>query len=73
MSLTDEMLMTAKLKSLGVKCDPFAGLTTFQERRENVRALIGDLADVTYTVRDGKRITLAQQFETVYGCPLVTA
>lgn len=69
-NLTDEMLLTSKLKSLGVKLSPFDGLSTFETRRELLRAAVNMLPDVTYTVRDGKNITLAQQFAKVYGVAL---
>lgn len=67
MSLSDEMSLVTKLVSLQVPCSPFDGLTTFEYRRELVRGAVRQVPDVTYTVRDGKNITLSQQFHRVYG------
>lgn len=68
--LTDEIKLVTKLKSLGIKCLPFDGLTTFEHRREVVRGAARQVAEVTFTVRDGKNITVGKQFERVYGCAL---
>ncbi len=70
MSLSEEMALVTKLVSLQVKCNAFDGLTTFEQRREKVRGALKQVADVTYTVRDGKNITMRQQFVKVYGVEL---
>jgi hypothetical protein len=70
MSLTDEMLLVSKIRSLQITCNAFDGLTTFEQRRELVRGAVNQVPAVTYTVRDGKNITLAQQFTHVYRCDL---
>lgn len=70
MSLSDEMALVTKLISLQVKCNAFDGLTTFEQRREKVRGAVIQVPDVTYTVRDGKNITMRQQFVRVYGVEL---
>lgn len=71
MSLSEEMALVTKLVSLQVKCNAFdGGLTTFEQRREKVRGALKPVADVTYTVRDGKNITMRQQFARVYGVEL---
>jgi len=69
MSMYDEMSLVTKIRSLQVVCNAFDGLTTFDQRRELVRGAVSQIADVTFAVRDGKNITIAQQFERVYGCP----
>jgi hypothetical protein len=66
-SMYDEMSLITKIRSLQVVCNAFDGLTTFEQRRELVRGAVSQIPDVTYTVRDGKNITIAQQFEKVYG------
>lgn len=66
--LTDEMLLANKLVSLGNKGHLFDGLTSFDERRERARTMCKQFADITYAVRDGKRVTMLQQFCKVYGC-----
>lgn len=65
-SSMEELSLATKLKSLG-EPSPFDGLTTIEQRRDRARMSIARLRDVTFTVRDGKTITLAQQFERVYG------
>lgn len=70
MKLTDEMTLITKLRSLQVKCNAFDGLTTIDQRREIVRAALKPVEEVTFTVRDGKPITMAQQFQRVYEQPL---
>lgn len=70
MNSSDEISLIAKVKSLGVKFDPWEGLTTPEQRRDSVRTAIAPISHVVFTVRDGKQITLAQQFERVYGCAL---
>lgn len=67
MSLTDEMMLNAKLKSLGVVCSAFDGLTTYDQRRESFRGAVSQVPEVTYTVKGGKRITMQQQFDEIYG------
>jgi hypothetical protein len=64
MGLTDEMLLVKKLKELALKCgDPFNGVTTFEQRRETVRAAVKKLPHMLYNV---KGVTLAEQFQRVY-------
>lgn len=67
MSLSEEMSLVTKLVSLQIQCTPFDGLTTFEYRRELVRSAVRLVPDVTFTVRDGKNITLSQQFHRVCG------
>lgn len=67
MSLTDEMFLITKIRSLQIPCNAFDGLTTFEQRRELVRGAVSQVPDVTFTVKDGKNITIAQQFTRVYG------
>lgn len=70
MSLTEEMCLVSKIRSLQILCNAFDGLTTFEQRREVVRGAARQVAEVTFTVRDGKNITVGKQFERVYGCAL---
>lgn len=66
-SLTDEMCLVVKLKALGIKCNAFDGLTTHEQRREFIRAALLPVDDVTYTVQNGKRITMGVEFARIYG------
>lgn len=71
MSLTHEVSLVTKLKALQVPCNPFSdGLTTFEQRRELVRGAVSQVPDVVFTIRDGKVISMAQQFRAVYRCEL---
>lgn len=67
MSLTDEMTLITKIRSLQIPLNAFDGLTTFEQRRELVRGAVSQIPDVTFTVKDGKNITISQQFTRVYG------
>lgn len=60
-----EMALIVKLRSLGQKIN-FDGLVALDERRELVRKALLPFDDVTYTVSNGRRITLGMQFATVY-------
>lgn len=66
-NLTAEMLLVSKIKSLGIECNAFDGLTTVEQRMDSVRKAIEPVLDVTYTVRNGKRITMAMQYADAYG------
>ena len=67
MNLSLEWGLYAKLKSLEPSCPVFDGLTTYEERRENMKAAIQRIGpEVTFTVRNGKIQTLAQEFSRVY-------
>lgn len=65
--LTEELILVSKLRSLQIDCAAFDGLTTPEQRRDRVRAAMQPVLDVTYTVKDGKRVTISEQFERVYG------
>jgi hypothetical protein len=45
----------------------FSGITTTEERMAKVRHLIRYDGNITFTVIDGRRITLAEQFLKAYG------
>ena len=62
-----ELGLLAKLRSLDKSFKPPTGLTTVEQRRDSVRAAIEPWLDVTYTVRNGRRITMAMQYADVYG------
>lgn len=64
---TDELALITKLRSLGVMLNAFDGLNTPDQRREIVRAALMPVDDVTYAIRNGKRITIAMRFAEVYG------
>lgn len=67
MNLSLEWSLFVKLKSLDIPCAAFnTGLKTYDERRENMRVAIKQVPDVVYTVREGKIITMSQQFSKVY-------
>lgn len=61
-----ELALLVKLISLGEKI-AFDGLLSLDQRREMVRKVLLPRDDVTYTVRNGKRVTLGMQFAAVYG------
>lgn len=65
--LSDEMMLVVKMKALGVNCEAFEGLNTVEQRMGIIRDAIEPLLDVTYTVQNGKRITMAMQYANVYG------
>jgi hypothetical protein len=65
--LADEIALVSKLRSLGAECNAFDGLTTIEQRKEAILKAMDTFEGVTYTVRNGKRITMAMQFADVYG------
>jgi hypothetical protein len=65
--LTDEMTLITKVRSLRIDCNAFDGMTTPEQRCDIVRKAIEPVLDVTFTIRNGKRITMAMQFADVYG------
>lgn len=65
--LTDEITLVSKVRSLGIECSAFDGLTTPEQRRAAVRIAIDPVLEVTFAVRNGKRISMAMQFASVYG------
>lgn len=70
MNLHAEINLVTKLKALGVELGAIDYLSPFEDRLATVRAAVNQVPDVTFTVRDGKNITLAQQFAAVYGADL---
>jgi len=66
MNVSDEWYLLLKLRSLHIRCDAFDGVSSFEQRRERMRAAIIPNREITYTVMDGKRITLGQQFSLIY-------
>ena len=67
MSLSDELRLYTKLRALEVPCQLDLTRMTRDERRETLRAAVKMVPDVTFTVRDSKRVTLSMQFLAVYG------
>lgn len=65
--LSDEIAFAVKLKALGQPTDAFAGLTTVEQRRDTFREALRPVDDVTFTVANGKRITMAMEFARIYG------
>jgi hypothetical protein len=61
-----EICLVVKLRALGQKCE-LDGLMTLEQRMDLVRAALEPVLDVTYTVRNGKRITMAMQYADAYG------
>lgn len=64
--LADEMSLITFLRSLQIEV-AFDGLRTPDQRREIVRAALMPVDDVTFTIRNGRRITIAMRFAEVYG------
>lgn len=62
-----ELGLLVKLRALDPAFKPPVGLTTPEQRRDSVRAAIEPWLDVTYTVRNGRRITMGMQYADVYG------
>jgi len=65
---THELSLILKLRSLGSHV-AIEGLTTIDQRREAVRRALLPVNHITYTVSNGKRISLGVQFAAVYGEP----
>ncbi len=72
MSLTDEWALMQKLKALDQPnaLDVFAGIRTQAERMEKARAMVKKVCDVTFSIVDGKRVTMTQMFVRTYGVDL---
>jgi hypothetical protein len=68
-----ELGLLAKLRSLDPNFSPPTGLTTPEQRRDAVRAAIMPWLDVTYTIRNGKRITMAMQYADVFDGEVLVA
>ena len=62
-----ELGLLAKLRALDQSFALPTGLTTREQRRDAVRAALDPWLDVTYTIRNGRRISMAMQFADVYG------
>lgn len=62
-----EISLVTKMRALGAKPEFPVGLTTLEQRRDAVRAVLDPLLDVTFTIQNGKRITMAMQFARAYG------
>lgn len=61
-----ELGLLAKLRALDQSFAPPPGLTTLEQRREAVRSAIEPWLDATFTIRNGRRITMAMQYADVY-------
>ena len=71
MTLTLEWALVKKLISLGVPARTvFDGITTREERLAKVREAVKLVPDITYTLTDGKRVTMTQAFMHAYGVAL---
>jgi len=64
---TDEMALVSKIRSLGIECAAFDGLTTPDQRRQCIRAAIDPVLDVTFTILNGRRLTMAMKYADTYG------
>jgi hypothetical protein len=62
----DEITLIAKARSLGCQIN-LVGLATVEQRKDIVRAAIDPVLDVTFSLRNGKRITMAMQYAQAYG------
>lgn len=65
--LADEMALIVKLRALGAHPDIPAGLTTWEQRRDAVKAVLDPVSDVTFAIRNGKRISMAMEYARTYG------
>jgi hypothetical protein len=63
MSLSDELELVNRLRRLNVPCSAFDGVTSYEQRRERVRAAIRRVATATYS----EGVSMGEQFERVYG------
>lgn len=61
-----ETALIVKLKALGADCE-VDQFMTLEQRRDAVHKALELFDGVTYTVRNGRRITMAMQFADVYG------
>lgn len=69
-NLEDEMTLIVKLSALNVDCHcAFTGDTKAEDRKELVGEMIRlhQVGDVLFTVKDGKQITINQQYQRAYG------
>lgn len=62
-----EISLVTKLRALGAKPAIPEGLSTVDQRRAAVRAVLDPVLEVTFTIQNGKRITIAMQFAAAYG------
>lgn len=62
-----ELSLISKVRSLGIECNAFDGLSTIEQRMDIVRKAIQPVLDVTFTVRGGKRVTIEMQYADAYG------
>jgi hypothetical protein len=65
--IADELRLYTKLRALEVACNFDATRMSHDERCKTLRAAVSQVADITFTVRDAKRITMAQEFARVFG------
>jgi hypothetical protein len=65
--IADELRLYTKLRALEVPCTFDASRMTHDERCETLRAAVSLVPEVTFTIRDGKRITMGQEFARVFG------
>lgn len=63
---THELSLILKLRSLGGSVK-FDGLTTIDQRREAVRRALLPVDHITFSVQNGKRITMGVEFARIYG------
>jgi hypothetical protein len=65
--LADEMALIVKLRALGAHPQIPAGLVTWEQRRDAVKAVLDPVSDVTFTIRNGKRISVGMEYARIYG------
>lgn len=61
-----EIALITKLKALGADCDVDLCMS-LEQRRDAVHKALEMFDGVTYSVRNGRRISMAMQFADVYG------
>lgn len=64
--LTDEISLFSKLRSLGCECalDP---LSPVEQRYDMARKAADPVLDITFTVANGKRISIGMKLADTYG------
>lgn len=68
-----ELGLLVKLRALDNTFKAPTGVTTPAQRQDAVRAAIMPWLDVTYTIRNGRRVTMAMQYADVFGGEVLVA
>ena len=60
MNISIELALVSKLRAYGVKCNAFDGLTTHEQRKENIRAAV-------HRAPADKQLELSKTFQAAFG------